>query len=205
MSVLLIHSHFGPPPACFNIAAEAGLVTILRESALDAGMLASATGIITTTHLDQVWFSRHRAEIATMLGRGGRLFFNGHILRPFAEGLEVYRPMLSKQLADFRLVQVNPHPVFGDLDPADMMTRKGVAGFYGRGHNPLPRRARMITGLGPLKLPVDWEWALPDGGVIFSHAGNDLWGQAPDGAAGASDFAMRIARWTAGESVEVAA
>ncbi len=205
MSVLFIHSHFGPPPACFNAAVETGLVTIMRESALDAGLLASATGIITTTHLDQVWFSRHRGEIATMLGRGGRFFFNGHILRPFAEGLENYRPMLSKRLADFRLSKVNLHPVFGDLDPADMMTRKGVAGFYGRGHNPLPRGARVVTGLGPLRLPVDWEWELPGGGVIFSHAGNDLWGQAPGGEAGAPDFAMRIARWTAGERVEVAA
>ncbi len=154
MSVLFIHSHFGPPPACFNAPAEAGLVTILRESALDAGLLASATGIITTTHLDQVWFSRHRGEIATMLGRGGRFFFNGHILRPFAEGLENYRPMLSKRLADFRLSKVNLHPVFGDLDPADMMTRKGVAGFYGRGHNPLPRGGGSSPGWGRCGCPL---------------------------------------------------
>ena len=28
--------------------------------------------------------------------------------------------------------------------------------------------------LGPAKVPVDWVWARPAGGRIFSHAGNDL-------------------------------
>ena len=205
MSVLFIHSHYGPIPKAMAGPAGYGRIDIVRQPDLTDDAILSADGIITTMHLDQIGFLEHAGALKTFFGKGGRLFFNGHILKPFVDGLETYRPMLSRRLADFQLRRLAYHPVFGDLDPAEMAVRKGVAGFYGRGHNPLPKGAQALTGLGPLKQPIDWAWDLPGGGAIFCHAGNDLWSMAPSGAVGVNAFADRIVTWTAGEFEGVAA
>lgn len=205
MSILFIHSHNGPIPKAMAGPAGYGRIKIVRDTELTEATIIAAKGIITTMHLDQVGFARHRQALADFFADSGRLFFNGHILKPFIDGLETYRPLLSRSFADFQLARLRPHPAFGDIDPAEMAIRKGVAGFYGRGHNPLPRGARAVTGLGPLKQPVDWEWALPDGGTMFSHAGNDLWSMAPEGSDGVGAFAERIVGWTSGELKGVAA
>jgi hypothetical protein len=199
MSVLFVHSHYGPIPRAFAGPVGYGRVKIVGEAELTGDLIASARGIITTMHLDQIGFLRHRSVLADFFNREGRLFFNGHILKPFVDGLQTYRPSPSRKLADLELFRLDPHPVFGDLDPADMMTRKGVAGFYGRGHNPLPKGGRALTGIGAQKQPIDWEWALPDGGMMFSHAGNDLWSLAPGGYDAEKALAERIIAWTAGE------
>ncbi len=204
MSVLFVQSHNGPIPRAMVGPVGRGRIAIVEDTALSDEAIAASTGIITTMHLDQVGFAARAKALAAFFAQGGRLFFNGHVLKPFVEGLEVYRPLMSRKLADFQLMRLAPHPVFGDLDPADMAVRKGVAGFYGRGHNPMPKGARALTGLGPLKQPVDWEWALPGGGKMFCHAGNDLWSMAPEGSDGAGAFAGRIVDWTTGEANGVA-
>lgn len=205
MTILFIQSHYGPLPPVFTDFAAGGRVTIIRDSELTDDDINQADGLITTTHLDQIGFLGHREALAHLFAREGRLFFNGHILKPFVEGLQTYRPMLSKRLSDFKLTRIAPHPIFDNFEPADMATRKGVAGFYGRGHNPMPKGAQAINGIGALKQPIDWQWDLPDGGHIFSHAGNDLWAQAPEDSAGPKAFAERILLWAEGKLEEALA
>ena len=178
MTVLLILSAYGLPPDCFDADLAAGRLRAMRQTELARGELAAADGIVTTMHLDQVDFAERQGEIAAFLGRGGRLAFNGHPLRPFVEGIEPYRPLSVSSWHDLALTRLAPHPVFGDIEPATLLKRRGVAGFFGRGHAPLPTGARAITGIGPYRLPVDWEWSPPGGGTIFLHAGNDLWSVA---------------------------
>ena len=49
-----------------------------------------------------------------------------------------------------------------------------MGGFYARNYlAALPEGARVITGIGPGRLPVDVSYALGAGEVIV-HAGNDL-------------------------------
>ena len=80
-----------------------------------------------------------------------------------------------------------------------------MAGFYGRGHNPPLPGATHLTGIGPDRLPVDWEWLLPGGGGLFVHSGNDIWGTSDDAAANAL-VAERIVAWSlAGRSARAAA
>lgn len=174
MKVLLIHSHFGPPPATYGEHIAAGRLSVIRERDLSADDLVGAGGLITTNHLDQIGFMHYAEAIRSFLARGGRWFFNGHILRPFVEGLGNYVPLDRPKRADLVLTRLNSHPVFDGIDQSSLEENRGVAGFYGRGHNPLPEGGLAVNGIGPQMLPVDWEWSLPTGGRIFSHAGNDL-------------------------------
>ena len=77
--------------------------------------------------------------------------------------------------------------MFAGGDPEHLTFRRGVAGFYARGGNPPPDGARVLNTLGPDALAVDWVLALPGGGRLLTHSGNDLWMYA-----GSADSAGRI-------------
>lgn len=201
MSILLIHSHFGPVPAAYAAAVAEGRVTSVRERDLTEADFAATRGLITTQHLDQIGFLEHSSALQRLLDRGGRWFFNGHMLRRFVGGLDIYQPIARPKRADFVLTRLSEHAIFAGIDPASLEENNGVAGFYGRGHNPLPPGAQPVNGIGPDRLPIDWDWALPSGGRIFSHAGNDLGGMAGQGGSrGTSGVPVeRILAWCEGE------
>jgi hypothetical protein len=196
MSVLLVRSALdGPPPAYANAIAR-GDVVVVEQSDL-APALASADGLITGNALDQDAMMSIREELEGFLDGGGRWALNGHLARPLLEGLPPFQALAAPKRADLALRPVNPHPIFAGIDLGRLETNRGVAGFYGRGCNPLPEGAVAINGLGPDRVPVDWIWDRPRGGRVFSHSGNDLatigleWGLS-------TELADRVARWAAG-------
>ena len=182
MSVLYVHSHYGMTEPLFGRAAAEGKVRLVRERELTARHFAEASGLITTIHLDQVGFVRHAPSVQALLGRDGRWIFNGHMLRAIVPGLGTYVPLTKPRRTDYALTRLVKHPVFAGIDQRALEENRGVAGFYGRGHNPLPPGATAVNGLGPQLLPIDWDWALPGGGRILSHAGNEFWGSGDDDA-----------------------
>ena len=197
-AVLCIQSHFGSPGITSRMAAQRPDTVVTRQNELDGSMIDEADGLITTMHLDQDGLMEHANRLEALLDRGGRWFFNGHIMRPFLEGLSTYKPIKQAGRDDLRLTVLAPHPVFAGVDRDVLGARRGVAGFYGRGHNPMPEEAEAVTGIGPDRLPVDWDWHHPGGGRLFSHAGNDLPG-ASDVDRTARRIAQNIVDWTAGE------
>lgn len=197
MTVLLVHSHYGPTPVQYEPAIAAGRILSVREVALTDAHFDAATGLITTTHLDQIGFQARRPALTRLLDRGGRWFFNGHMLRVFVEGLGIYQPIGGARRADYVLTRLNPHAIFDGIEQRGLEENRGVAGFYGRGHNPLPAGGLAVNGIGPARLPVDWDWPRPAGGRIFSHAGNDLGGMGGEGGPGAL-LTERILDWCEG-------
>jgi len=140
-----------------------------------------------------------------MLDAGGRLVFCGHVLRPFVYGLEHFIPLADKRRADYVLTRLAEHPVFAGIDAKTLEANRGVAGFYGRGHNPPPPGATVLNGLGPDLAPVDWVWHRSAGGVLLVHSGNDLWGVGDDPAV-KTLIAERLVSWCLeGRRAEIAA
>ncbi|MFB9949156.1 hypothetical protein ACFFP0_09875 [Rhizobium puerariae] len=202
MTVLMIQSHyqepFGMTAPPFAEAVASGRMKIVREMELTAVNLDEARGLITTTHLDQIGFQRFAQAVTAFLDRGGRWIYNGHILRPILPELGVYRPMPQPKRADFDQSRLFEHPIFAGIDQKLLETNRGVAGFYGRGHNPPPEGAIVINALGPARVPVDWIWARPAGGEILSHAGNEFWGCGDDPET-KKLLAARAVAWLSGE------
>jgi len=118
--------------------------------------------------------------VRTFLDRGGRWIYNGHILRPILPELSTYIPMRQPKRSDLDQTRLFDHPVFAGVEQKKLETNRGVAGFYGRGHNPPPQNAVVINVFGAAAVPVDWIWKRPDGGELLSHAGNDFWGCGDD-------------------------
>ncbi|WP_180898039.1 hypothetical protein [Martelella soudanensis] len=197
MTVLYVRSTFEGPSETFRRAAADGLLDIVEQSALKPQDLSKYGGLITSNQLDQNAMLELRPALEAFLARGGRWFFNGHMVRPMVAGMEQYRPIRAPKRADFDLKAINAHPIFDGIDLKKLETNKDVAGFYGRGCNPLPEGAVAVNGLGPARVPVDWVWERPGGGRIFSHAGNDLASMGREWELPAT-LAARIVNWAAG-------
>src|SRR5690606_14165874 len=124
--------------------------------------------------LDQPGFLAWSEAVQALLKRGGRWFFNGHIMREFIPRPSRFVPIVRAKRADLVLTRLNNHPIFEGIEQKNFEENKGVAGFYGRGHNPMPEGALAINGVSASNFPIDWVWDVPGGGKFFSHAGNDI-------------------------------
>ncbi|MEF2070272.1 hypothetical protein [Consotaella aegiceratis] len=178
--VLIILSTDAPLPPPFAPLERDGLISAVRQDRLSAADIDAAAGLVASAHVDQLDLMERQESLERFLDAGGRMVFNGHVVRPFVQGLKPFVPLVRPHRGDFDLARLAEHPVFSGIAARSLETNRGVAGFYGRGHNPPPDGAVAITGIGPGRLPVDWEWKRPQGGALFVHSGNDLWGVGDD-------------------------
>lgn len=150
--------------------------------------LAPYRGIILGMGSDLRFLDRNRAKLEAWVRSGGRLLYSGHPVLPFLEGMPQWRKLHFHGVEDIWLTAMEPHPLWEGLERRDVLLRTGVpgshsfealleigvGGFYARNYlAALPEGARVITGIGPGRLPVDVSYALGAGEVIV-HAGNDL-------------------------------
>ncbi|MDQ0314094.1 hypothetical protein [Amorphus orientalis] len=147
--------------------------------------LARYAALLLPAHLDQRYLGEITPVIEAFLDQGGTLVFNGHVAWKMLPEFSPFVPLPKGDLEHLQVHRVTPHPVFEGVDMADLTYRRNVAGFYARGHNPLPEGAVPLIGLGPDRAPCDWIYERPRGGRIFMHAGNDLWMYAGDGTTAA--------------------
>jgi hypothetical protein len=192
---LFIESDDGPPPAPLLPHLETGRLRLVRQIDLKPSDLAAADGLIVTIYLDQVDFAGRRRDIALFLARGGRIVFNGHVAHPFIDGMAPFVPLAALRRSDLALERLAPHAVFAGVPALAHQAQRGVAGFYGRGHNPPLPGSTFLTGIGADRLPVDWEWLTPSGGGLFVHGGNDIWGTSDDDSVNAL-MAARLIDWS---------
>jgi hypothetical protein len=181
-------------PAGLAAADAAGRVRIVPQYGFDDLDLAGVPGLFVGMHADQIHLERRRAALDAFLDGGRAIVWSGHVAREVVTGLARFVALPAPRLDDYRVRPLMPHPVWAGIEPEAMTFRRGVAGFYGRGHNPPPPGAVAVNGLGPVAAPVDWEWRRPGGGRILMHAGNDLWSLFDDGALNATVVA-RLLDW----------
>ena len=186
---LFLISPAGSRPAPFLEPPNDALFTESPLYDLTSVDLDRYAGLVIDMHADQDFLAEHAQRIEAYMARGGAILFNGHVAYPMFRDCAPYQPLTRRGASDLIIAPLAGHPIFQGIDVAALGIRKGVRGFYGRGHNPMPPGARPITGIGPEPLPVDWVLERADGGRLFVHAGNDLWATPEEDAT-----AVRIAR-----------
>lgn len=147
--------------------------------------LSRFAALVIGNAVDQRELLRCKPQLQRYLNAGGKIVFSGHVEYLFLDCLQPYQPTPEKGLFGLQVFNANSHPIMVGVDGQDLTFRKGVAGFYGRGHNPPPAGAQLLTELGQTaRLPLDWLYALPTGGQLLVHAGNDFlsFGNAPSAA-----------------------
>lgn len=177
---LLVTCGTTPVPEALDHPTTAGRIDGVDMYDFADAPLERYAGLLLSLNSDQRELLRLRPKLEKFLARGGTLVFCGHVAYPFLPELAEFQPLTGYRLDDIRVVRLTEHPVFAGVDPHNQTFRKGVAGFYGRGHNPPPPGAVALNGLGPRRMPVDFVYDRPGGGRVLIHAGVDLWGYVDD-------------------------
>lgn len=194
MNPILYVRPLGQEPASFLDRPYAQGIVQQRVYDLPGLDLTRFGAILVSAHTDQRAFAACGDRIAAFLDAGGLLVFNGHIAYPFLPELATFVPVPGHGLALLQVRRAAEHPVFAGVDPQDLTFRRGVAGFYGRGHNPPPPGATVLHRLSGNDAPLDWVWERPAGGTVFMHGGNNLWMYADDPTS-AAYIAPQLMAW----------
>ncbi|MGH9286246.1 MAG: phosphate starvation-inducible protein PhoH [Acidimicrobiales bacterium] len=165
----------------------------LEVAGLDGVGVLLIAGMVDQEHL---W--RRREVVAGFLERGGVVVFCGQLFRRWLPGCEPFVPAAITGFGDYAVDLTpgedgEPHPVFAGVDPVDLTFRRGVAGFFARGHHPPPPGARILATLAGGQ-PITWVDRATSAGTVFVHAGADLLGYGGDGSS-ASRLVPQLLAW----------
>ncbi|GAA2561651.1 hypothetical protein GCM10010210_40200 [Pseudonocardia hydrocarbonoxydans] len=122
---------------------------------------------------DQEFLARHREVIRGYLDGGGVLLFGGHLHRDWLPGASRFVPLHPPSLASYRVAEIAPHPIFDGVGPDDLTFRRGVAGFFARGHHPPPPGAQVLVRLAGGE-PATYVDQVSTAGTIVVHTTADL-------------------------------
>ncbi|HET9254919.1 MAG TPA: hypothetical protein VFO16_06915 [Pseudonocardiaceae bacterium] len=108
--------------------------------------LARYAALIIMPNADQEHLARRQRVIRDYLDRGGVVVFGGHLHREWLPGASMFVPLTNRSLDGYRVIEVADHPIFRGMG-TELTFRRGVAGFFARGHHPIPEGAEVLTRL----------------------------------------------------------
>lgn len=153
----------------------AGAVEAVDAYQLPTLDLSEVGALLLGDMVDQELLDRHRDLIRSFLDDGKLVVFSGHLLWPWLPGCGIFVPKVIRHFSDYALHLVSPHPLFAGVEPDDLTFRRGVAGFFARGHHPIPAGAEVLLAL-PGGEPVTYVDRHTTAGTILAHAGGGLFG-----------------------------
>lgn len=167
--------------------------------ALTDADLSRYAGLLVPPSVDQEHLFRHRDLIRGYLDAGGVVVFGGHLHRRWLPGASTLVPLSSPSLGAYRVAEVADHPVFAGLTPDDLTFRRGVAGFFARGHHPPPDGADILVRLAGGE-PVTYVDRSSTAGTILVQATCDLLGYGGVGGS-AGRLGDQLLAWVRSKSL----
>lgn len=166
--------------------------------------LSGYRGMALSSACDQEFLLKHAQVVRDFLDSGKVLSFSGHLFRPWLPGAGMFTPKTIRSYRDYVVRLVQEHPVFTGVDENDLTFRKGVAGFFARGHHAPPPGAEIIARLvDPVTgEPIVYVDRVSTRGVILVHAGNDLLASV-DRDSTAGRIAGQLLHWMLAEAASV--
>lgn len=169
------------------------LVEVVDVYDLDRTDLARHAGVIIEGMVDQEFLYARRHAIQAFLDQGGTVVWSGQLFRPWLPGCGPFVPKEVRSVGDYHVQIVRSHPVFAGVAADDLTFRRGVAGFFARGHHPPPEDAQVLVALAGGE-PVVYVDQRDRGGTVFAHAGTGLleWAEP---ASTAALIAPQLVEW----------
>lgn len=151
--------------------------------------------------VDQVFLLEHRQQLDTFLNERNILIFSGNIFLPWLAGAQNFIPRKITTHRDYEVENNENHPIFAGVDANDMTFKKGVSGFFARGHHPVPEGAEVLLTLRG-NVPITYIDRVSSRGTILVHAGNDLLNYT-DTSATTGRIKMQLMKWIDDEYVKL--
>jgi len=137
--------------------------------------MSSYKCLIINCHVDQEFLYKEKDRIRRFLDDKKIVIFSGNLYRDWLPGGSRFIPKKVTSHFDYQVSIVKPHPVFAGVESDDLTYSRGVAGFFARGHHPLPEGAEVLLTL-PGDVPILYVDRKSTKGTILVHAGNDIFG-----------------------------
>ncbi|QHZ54398.1 phosphate starvation-inducible protein PhoH [Brevibacillus sp. NSP2.1] len=153
--------------------------------------------LVITGLIDQELLYRQKDKIRRFLDEKKVLVFSGNLFLPWLPGGSRFVPKQIRSHADYEVRIAKEHPIFAGVETYDMTYNKGVAGFFARGHHPLPEGAEVLLTL-PGGEPITYIDRTSTKGTILVHAGNDLFGYNHPGKS-TGRIAVQLTKWVRDE------
>jgi len=174
---LFLKNTVGTPKA---ISAPPGAhrIDILDQYAFTPDALTGKDAILLGQHLDEHHLSGFKAILDGFFEDGGGIAVMGPVARPFLTVLSPHLAVGNGQRDDWVLENAADHPLMHEVDAHDLTYRKGVVGFWARGTIAPHPGATVLTRFAATGAVADWAWEKENGGRLYVHPGNDVWGYA---------------------------
>ncbi len=125
--------------------------------------------------VDQVLLERNKDKIQHFLDQKKIVVYSGNLYLDWLPGASAFIPKEIRSHSDYNVSIAKQHPIFKGINPEDLTTNKGVAGFFARGHHPAPEGAEVLLTL-PGGEPIVYIDRKSTKGTILAYVGNDLFG-----------------------------
>lgn len=153
--------------------------------------------LVITGLIDQEFLHRHRQKIRDFLDQKKVLVFGGNLFLDWLPGGSNFVPKTIHNHSNYDVSITKPHVIFEGVRTVDMTYNKGVAGFFARGHHPLPPGAEVLLNL-PGGEPITYIDRHSTAGTILVHAGGDLFSyHSPVKSTGR--IALQLTQWVRDE------
>jgi len=161
--------------------------------------LTRYAAVIIPVMADQEHLARHRDVLRDYLDAGGVVIFGGHLHRDWLPGAAPFVPLSPPSLRGYRVAEVAEHPIFAGVEPDDLTFRRGVAGFFARGHHPVPEGAEVLVRLAGGE-PATYVDRVSTAGTILVQTSCDLLGYAGSAGGTATRIPDQLLDWARAES-----
>ncbi|HYZ08024.1 MAG TPA: hypothetical protein VE709_05390 [Pseudonocardiaceae bacterium] len=161
--------------------------------------LTRYAALIVPAMADQEHLARHRDAIRDYLDAGGVVVFGGHLHRDWLPGAAPFVPLDPPSLRGYRVAEIADHPVFDGVEADDLTFRRGVAGFFARGHHPVPDGAEVLVRLAGGE-PATYVDRVSTRGTILVQASCDLLGYAGSAGGTAQRIPEQLLAWVRAQS-----
>lgn len=171
--IALLDVGIGEEPVHMKYEFVREVVEPLDMYELPSADLEPYIALMITGNVDQELLYRERRIIRDFLDSGKVVVFSGHLLHQWLPGAGTFVPKDIRSFRDYGIQIVKPHPIFEGVKAEDLTFRRGVAGFFARGHNPPPEGAEVLLELAGGE-PIVYVDRRSTNGVILAHSGYDL-------------------------------
>lgn len=150
-------------------------LSVIDEYELESTDLSNYNVLLITYFVDQEYLYKHRAIIENFLDEGKVVIFCGHLFRKWLPGCSLFMPKKINSYKDYLLKTIDGAPLFDGVEIDDMVSNKGVAGFFARGYYHAPEKAEVCLTFTDGKV-VSYIDRHTTNGTIIVHAGQNILG-----------------------------
>lgn len=162
---------------------------------LETADLSAYKCLVITGFSDQDYLYEMRHIIRDFLAARKVVVFCGNLVTDWLPGGKPFVAKDIKRFSDYRIKKVIDHPIFQGVEEDDMTLKKGVAGFFARGHHPVPEGGEVLLTLNEGE-PITYIDRNSTEGTILVHVGFDLFGYMQTDEKKSTDrISMQLRNW----------